>query len=501
MENNKYDILIAGSGLGGLVCGYILSKNGYKVIIVEKNPQIGGCLQTFKRGGVKFDTGMHYIGSMEEGQVLHRFFKYLNLLDDVPLSRLDESGYDVISIAGEKYTYASGFDGFIEELSRQFPQNKKDIEQYVKCIQDIANASPLYKLQEINTLVYIEADYIKTSINEFIASVTDNKRLQNVLAGSIPLYAGVKDKTPTYIHALINNFYIQSAYRITGGSDRIADSLAKSIKSFGGEIRTNAEVESFVCNEEKMTEVLLTNGNIIEADYFISNIHPQITMEKTQTKLIRKVYRERISNLENTISNFTVFIKFKKGKTQYLNYNFYYYENEDVWSINDYDIDKWPQSYMYMHQSVEDKAQYAESAQMIAYMHYDEVKQWENTKVGRRGADYEAFKSEKTRKMLDKLEESFPGIKDAIESVYTSSPLTYRDYTATKEGSMYGIVRDKNFPTQTLVSQRTKVPNLFLTGQNINSHGILGVIIGAMITCAEFLGMNQIIREIDRSND
>ena len=497
MGNNKYDVLIAGSGLGGLVCGYILSKNGYKVVIVEKNPQIGGCLQTFTRKGVKFDTGMHYIGSMEEGQIMHKFFKYLNLLDDVPLSKLDESGYDVISIAGEKYKFASGFDGFVQELSQKFPQNKKDIQEYVRRIQEIANASPLYNLQEINTLVFIETDYIKTSINEFIASITDNKRLQGILAGNLPLYAGVKDKTPTYIHALINNFYIQSAYRIIGGSDMIANSLAKSIKSFGGEIRTCAEVEKFVCNEEKMTAVQLTNGEIIEANYFISNIHPQVTMEKIQTKQIRKVYRERIANLENTISNFTLFITFKKNKTPYLNYNFYYYDNENVWSFNDYDVNLFPQSYLYMHQSVEDKAQFAESAQMIAYMHYDEVKQWENTKVGRRGDDYEAFKEDKKQKMLNKLEESFPGINDAIESVYTSSPLTYRDYTATKEGSMYGIIRDKNFPTQTLVSQRTKIPNLFMTGQNINSHGILGVTIGAMITCAEFLGINKIIKDID----
>ena len=403
MKNNKYDILIAGSGLGGLVCGYILAKNGYKVIIVEKNPQIGGCLQTFKRGGVKFDTGMHYIGSMEEGQILHRFFKYLNLLDSVTLSRLDPKGYDVISIAGEKYKFASGFDGFVEELSRKFPQNKKDIQEYVKGIQAIANASPLYNLQKIDTKSFVEDDYIKTSVNDFIASVTNNKRLQSVLAGNLPLYAGVKDKTPIYIHALINNFYIQSAYRIVGGSDTIANSLANSIKSFGGEIRTYAEVENFICDEEKMIAVKLTNGEKIEANSFISNIHPQATMEKTDTKLLRKVYRERISSLDNSISSFTVFIKFKKEATPYLNYNFYYYDSENVWSSNDYDVNSFPQSYLYMHQSVEDKAQYAESAQMIAYMRYDEVKQWENTKVGKRGLDYEAFKREKTQKMLDKL--------------------------------------------------------------------------------------------------
>jgi all-trans-retinol 13,14-reductase len=493
---NKH-IVIVGSGLGGLVCGYILAKNGYRVTVLEKNSKIGGCLQTFKRKGVLFDTGMHYIGSMERNQILYRFFKYLNLLDNIQLSRLDTSGYDVISIAGEKYKYASGFDNFINTLSEQFPQNIDDIQAYIRHIKEIANASPLYKLQEINTNVYIEADYVKTSVNDFITSITQNKRLQSVLAGNLPLYAGVKDTTPTYIHALINNFYIQSAYRIVGGSCTIAESLAKSIRSFGGEIRTNAEVEEFICDDQKMTGVLTTDGRKVEADYFISNVHPQITLEKIKTKLIRKVYRERIANLKNTISNFTIFIKFKKDRVNYLNYNYYYYDNDDIWSFNNYDEKIWPQSYLYMHQCMDIDAQFAESAQLIAYMRYDEVKQWENTTVGNRGSEYKDFKAKKAELLLDKLEQSFPGTKDAIDAIYTSSPLTYRDYTATKEGSMYGIIRDKNFPTQTLVSQRTKVPNLFMTGQNINSHGILGVIIGAIITSAEFLGMNQIIKDID----
>lgn len=497
---NRYDIIIIGSGLGALVCGFILSKNGFKVMIVEKNRQIGGCLQTFQRKGTKFDTGMHYIGSLDEGQILYRFFKYLNLLKDVPLSRLDPNGYDMISIKGEQYRYASGFEPFIETLSAQFPENRKDIALYISRIKEIAAASPLYNLQEINTHVFIEADYIKTSINEFIQSVTNNSRLQNVLAGNLPLYAGVKDKTPTYIHALINNFYIQSAFRIVGGSDSIADSLAKSIRSFGGEILTDAEVVEILCNDEKATSVKLRNGEIIEGDYFISNMHPQATLDKVDSSLIRKAYRSRISSLENTISNFTVYLKFKKEATPYLNYNYYYYDQEDVWNANFYDPKKWPESYLYMHQCVKDKNVWADSAELIGYMHYDEVKKWENTRIEHRGEEYLAFKEEKAQKLLRKLEESFPGINQAIDSYYTSTPLTYRDYTATKEGSMYGIVRDKNFPAQTLVSQRTKIQNLFMTGQNINSHGILGVTIGAMITCAEFLGINPIIKQIDQAN-
>jgi len=247
-----------------------------------------------------------------------------------------------------------------------------------------------------------------------------------------------------------------------------------------------------------MVSVLLQNGEIIEGKSFISNIHPQATIDKIDTALIRNATRLRISNLTNSISNFTVYIKFRENSVKYLNHNFYYYAGSDVWQCENYNADNWPLSYLFMHQatSESENTYYANSAVLIGYMHYDEVKKWENTMVNRRGPDYLEFKLSKAQQMLASLEKSFPGIIAKIESYSTSSPLTYRDYTATKEGSMYGVLRDKNFPTQTLISQRTKIPNLYMTGQNINSHGILGVTIGAIITCSEYLGINTIINDI-----
>ena len=89
-----------------------------------------------------------------------------------------------------------------------------------------------------------------------------------------------------------------------------------------------------------------------------------------------------------------------------------------------------------------------------------------------------------------------PGTCANILHYYTSSPLTYLDYTGTENGSMYGILRDCTEPAGSVISQRTRVPNLFLVGQNIHSHGILGVILGAIITAGELTGINEIIRQV-----
>jgi all-trans-retinol 13,14-reductase len=497
-KHMKYDVVIVGTGLGGLVCGYILSRHGYKVILLEKNGQIGGCLQSFMRNGVLFDTGMHYIGAMDNGQVINKLFSYLQLNKDVKLRRLDENGFDIISFPDEQYRYAMGFDRFADELGSRFPRERNQVKEYVQKIQEIAAQSPLYNLREVSNNTFLNVESIKTSAYDFIADITPNVRLQNVLAGTIPLYAGVKEKTPAYIHALINNLFIQSSYRIVGGSQTIANSLANSIKKMGGEVRTKAEVLKFICDAEGITGVKLTNGEIIEGKQFISNMHPQLTVDKLKTPLIRAAFRERISHLENTISNFTVYIKFKKDAVKYQNYNFFHYNTNDVWTCNNYSPVQYPANYLFMHQTTSVDSEYTDGAILITYMHFDEIRKWIGTTVEKRGREYEDFKQEKATLILNNLAKSFPGILSQIETYFTSSPLTYYNYTGTKDGSMYGILRDKNFPTQTLVSQRTRVPNLFLTGQNINSHGILGVIIGAVITCAEFLGINNIVNDINK---
>lgn len=493
---SSYDVAIVGSGLGGLVCGYILSKNGYKVAVFEKNKQIGGCLQTFKRFGMKFETGMHYIGSLDDGQVLNKFFKYLSLMNDVKLSRLDPNGYDIISIDGKEYKFASGYENFTNTLSEHFPEEKSNIEMYIDKIKFIANSSPLYKVKAISNTI-LDANIIKMSVSDFIKSITKNKLLQNVLIGNIPLYAGVEDKTPLYIHALITDFYINSAFRIIGGSDCIANSLAKSIKQMGGDIFNNSFVKSINCDNERATSIELQGSRLFDVNYVISNIHPEATLEKLNTPLIRNVYRDRIRNIDNTISNFTVYIKFKPKMIKYCNYNFYHYNCSNIWDCENYTSEDWPRNYFFMHQCCEEDQQYAAGAELIAYMNYKDVEEWKGTKIGHRGEKYETFKKIMAEKLISNLNNQFPGIVNAIEAYETSTPLTYEDYTATKNGSMYGILRDKNNSIHTFCSQRTKVPNLFLTGQNINSHGILGVIIGSIVTCAEIVGMNNIIEQIN----
>ncbi|MDR0864654.1 MAG: NAD(P)/FAD-dependent oxidoreductase, partial [Candidatus Symbiothrix sp.] len=482
---NKH-VVIIGSGLGGLTTGYILAKNGYRVTVLEKNLQLGGCLQTFTRHGVKFETGMHYIGSMEEGQALYNYFNYLSLLPDMKFRSLDKTAYDLISIGDKRFSFANGRENFVESLAQHFPGERSNLQNYCRIIGDVAGNSPLYSFQYTDSMVFLNEQYIKQSASEFIESTINNPLLRSVLAGNLPLYAGVKNKTPLYIHALINDFYNKSTYRIVGGSDIIAKSLVKSIRSMGGEVHSGLQVSRINCDKTQAVSVTLQNGEEVRGDYFISNIHPKRMLELLDTHLIRKSYRERISNLPNTIGNFTVYLHFKKNTIPYFNSNLYHYQQaDDVWRGSNYTPDTWPNSFLYMHLCSSVDQQYADGAILMTYMNYEEVSPWTGTKIGRRGDDYESFKQEKAERLMNLLEKQMPGTKTNIAHYYTSTPLTYFDYTGTEEGSMYGVLRDCTEPAQSAVSQRTKIPNLLQVGQNINSHGILGVIIGSIITSGE----------------
>jgi len=132
-------------------------------------------------------------------------------------------------------------------------------------------------------------------------------------------------------------------------------------------------------------------------------------------------------------------------------------------------------------------------------MTYEEVMKWQGTMKGQRGDEYEAFKQQKADLLLAELEKKYPGIKSSIYSYYTATPLTYEHYNAAPQGAGYGIEKDHNSIYKSIIMPKTKIPNLFFTGQNLNMHGALGVTIGAVLTCTELLGTNYLINKIRSS--
>lgn len=510
MEEKIHDFVIIGSGLGGLECAYILASEGYSVVVLEKNRQLGGSLQVFSRNKHVFDTGVHYIGGLDDGQNMNQFFKYFGILDKLKFKKLDIDGFDRIKFQGDDtyYMYGQGYDNFKRLLYKDFPYEKEAIDTYCDKVIAITEDFPMYNIDDALDPNYYTKDYLTLDTAKYLEDLTEDKKLRNVLAGTITLYGGTKDETPLYVHALVVNSYIESAYRCIDGGSRIAIGLAKNVKKLGGVIINNAKVvgstfeEKAEAKKAKMLSVILEDGREFKAKNFISNIDPSQTIKIVGEDKFKRAYVNRINKLKRTVSSFTLHLSLKKDTVKYVNHNIYYYSEESVWDSIEYNKKDWPTSFLASMPISKKTNEYSEVLSIITYMNYEEVAEWADTfntdshKNGR-GETYEEWKKAKELKLLKVLDkELFPGISEHVIGMDSSTPLTYRDYIGNSTGAMYGTAKDYKSPIKTFVNTRTKIPNLLLTGQYLNLHGVLGVTVSSFITCFEFIDRTYLVNKV-----
>lgn len=497
----KQKVVIIGAGLGGLFAGAILSKEGFGVTLVEKNAVIGGGLQSFQRFGEHFDTGMHVIGGLQPQGNIWKICRYLGILDDIKVRDVDDDCTDLLYFS-EDHTYyviGKGREGFVESLVKSFPEERQNLERYVDAVLSIADKVDLFNLRptEGQLSLFVDSEDFLMSADDFIARFTSDARLRSVLAYMNPLYGGRAHETPAYVHAIISTLYIKGASRFVGGSGQFAQLLADTIRQHGGEIITNDGVEWIGINDRKVDFVRTRTGKVLTADYYISDIHPCTLLKLTDEKAFPKSYRERLNAIPNTHSAFSLYIKLKPDSFPYINHSVYYMTKySDVWNFSRTDR-PWPLGFLMMTPPNEDQGRYATKVLVTAPMPFQMVKRWEDTTVGHRGEDYEAWKRERADELLTQMEEVYPGFRDAIEAINTASPLTIRDFYGVKEGSICGFAKNCQNMTLSQVPVVTKVRNLLLTGQNNNLHGFCGVPLTAINTCEAILGLNYVVNKIN----
>lgn len=484
----KYDAVIIGSGLGGLECAHILSKAGMSVLLLERGTQAGGCLQSYRRHGLAFDTGFHYVGGLDEGQSLHSAFRHLGLLR-LPWQRLDNH-FDRVTIGNQTFSFAQGYDAFVETLTVAFPAERDALNKYADMLKQCGEQQfdALNPQTEESSVL---SRLFETSAYQYLTETFHDPLLINVLCGTSLKMELRKESLPLFTFAHGNGSFIESSWRLKGDGSLIINSLADGIRMHGGEIICNAEVRELVEKDGKLVHAVCSNGEIYEGTIFISNIHPAVTCNLVkQSSRMKKVYRSRITHLENTFGMFTVSLRIKPQTLRYFNWNQYIYKEPDVWAFH---LKNNPVSGVLVSCRIpEDGSKYVQQVDLLTPMNWSECEQWSHTEVGRRGEDYKAMKKRVADECITLAERFIPGLRDRITGCYTSTPLTYRNYTLTPEGSAYGLRKDFRNPMITLLSPRTPIPNLLLTGQNLMLHGLHGVTMTALFTCAEVLGKEPI---------
>ena len=485
-------VIIIGSGLGGLECGYILAKHGMKVTVLEQSDQTGGCLQTFVRGRALFDTGFHYAGGLGDGEPLNILFRYFGLMD-LPWVRMDPDCFDEVVIGDMSFPFAGGHRQFAQRLAGYFPHEKDAIIKYTQFLKNVGDHifdcfSPRNADGPFSGPLFSRPAY------GFLAGLVRDPLLRQVLSGTSLKMELAAESLPLYVFAQINDSFIRSSWRLRGGGSLITDSLADSIRKMGGEVRTDTEVTAIREKGGRVAGVEVNGGEMLDADFVVSDIHPAETVALIwETKAVRKVYRRRISALGNTFGMFTANIRLKPGSLKYINRNIYLHRaGADVWNPRPGKTDSVLVSWSVPYDGTDD----AISLDLLSPMWWSEVEKWYGLPYGHRGEDYVQFTRMKTEECMSLAERRIPGLRDAVDRIYTSTPLSYRSCLCSPEGSAYGVRKDWRSPMTTVLAPKTPLPGLLLTGQSLGLHGLLGVSMTSVFTCAEIIGLDALATEI-----
>lgn len=471
----SYDVIIIGSGLGGLGCGYELAKNGFNVCILEQGAEIGGAFQVFRRSGNLFDTGFHYVGGVGKGEMMYPIIEHFNL-EGLPWHRMDEDCFEEIIYQGHSYRFAHGYDRFTETLVEQFPDDRKGITAVVDVFRGINvhlydSFRPDWNISETESFT--------TSAYRFFNEQMKSPVLRQVIAGGC-IKGELTEKLPLYAFSQTIASFIQGSYRLQGGGGTLVHHIADDFKAMGGTIVTRARVTELVEREGRIAEVITADGNVYTARTIVSNAHPATTLALIkESNKVRNIYRRRINNLANSYGIFTTQLVLKPSTVKYRDRGIYIHEMADLWHA-DYGKGS-PTESLFINfalPSAETNG-YATTVDLLTPMQWEQVAEWSDSRVGHRPDAYKEFKQRKADEAIALATRYIPELKGNIEKVYTSSPLTYRDYTGTVNGSAYGIRKDCDALIQTILTPMTPIPNLFFAGQNLTLHGMLGVLMSA----------------------
>lgn len=470
-----HDVLIIGSGLGGLECGALLAKRGFKVLVLEGSNQPGGCMQSFRRGGLHYDTGLHYVGGLAQGGAMHEAFAELGLLD-LPWQRMDED-FDHVIIGGRHFAFHQGYEAFVEGLAKDFPHQREALQSYVQRLQNIT-------AEDMDVCAY---DYLQETFSDEL--------LLNVVSAAAMKTELRKESLPLFNFAHTCSSFIESSWRLKGDGNLLVRKLIGTIEEAGGEVRTNSKVVRLTETDGRISSAVCAGGQTYEAEYFISDIHPAVLCDLLEgCPSVRKAFRRRMTFGENTCGMFTAQLSIKPESLRYFAHNVFVYDKPNVWTMTEENDPV--KGVMISARVPEDGSDNLRQIDLLTPMPWHECQAWAETKVGHRGEDYKAFCQQKTKECIRLAEQYIPGLSEMVEQCYTSTPLTYRDYLGSPEGGAFGMRKDCRCSMLSFHSVSTPLPNLLLTGQSIILPGIEGVTMTAFETCRKIKQDNETNNDI-----
>ncbi len=475
-------VLIIGAGIGGLSTGIILAGLGFDVTVLEKNRHPGGLLRSYSRDGIECEVGVHYLGSLDKGQVLRTFFDYLGVTDAIPVSRMGQNGvidrylFDAPATHPPKFDLPEGFDAFENNLHQAFPTDQSCIQTVVSHIRKTSQ-----QLHGLDLLLGAENDFSLLEQTEPYGEILDqlgcSPGLRSVLAMASSWLGVPLADCPAYYHNMALASYLSSSWRLDNSGSAMADAFAGRLRSLGGKIVTDAEISDIYVNSRVVKGLELKDGESFEADIVIAAVHPQVVLEMLPEGAVKPSYYKRIRKLKNTHSILAVHAAVDAAAHPEIPYNLFRVETDAAGNV--------PDLQYYQIRSSEKKGVNLLS---ILTSGRDQLWQpWQKIKSGRRGKEYSNLKTACAERLLAEAEGCLGDLQGA-KILDVATPLTFRDWMNSPDGSAYGVLRSSSQTLATAMLNRTAVKGLYLAGQNVLAPGVIGTIMGSFSTVRLILG-------------